>query len=109
MAHQIALLALQDVVVFDLGVVTQIFGTARDGNGGRLYRARTCTPGGEPVRANHAARRSVVPPWRDGGQSQFVERPLPDLAARRRRPPAPRRWSVCTSRWASPGWPAGPA
>jgi transcriptional regulator GlxA family with amidase domain len=27
--------------------------------------------------ANHAARRCVVPPWRDGGQSQFIERPLP--------------------------------
>lgn len=28
--------------------------------------------------ANHAARSSVVPPWRDGGQSQFIERPLPE-------------------------------
>jgi transcriptional regulator GlxA family with amidase domain len=28
--------------------------------------------------ANHAARRCVVPPWRDGGQAQFIERPLPD-------------------------------
>jgi transcriptional regulator GlxA family with amidase domain len=28
--------------------------------------------------ANRAARRSVVSPWRDGGQSQFIERPLPD-------------------------------
>jgi transcriptional regulator GlxA family with amidase domain len=28
--------------------------------------------------ANRAARRCVVPPWRDGGQSQFIERPLPD-------------------------------
>ncbi|WP_093423878.1 GlxA family transcriptional regulator [Saccharopolyspora flava] len=27
--------------------------------------------------ANRAARRNVVPPWRDGGQSQFIERPLP--------------------------------
>jgi transcriptional regulator GlxA family with amidase domain len=27
--------------------------------------------------ANHAARRCVVPPWRDGGQAQFIERPLP--------------------------------
>jgi transcriptional regulator GlxA family with amidase domain len=30
--------------------------------------------------ANRAARRSVVPPWRDGGQSQFIERPLPEPA-----------------------------
>jgi transcriptional regulator GlxA family with amidase domain len=28
--------------------------------------------------ANRAARRSVVAPWRDGGQSQFIERPVPD-------------------------------
>ena len=28
--------------------------------------------------ANHAARRCVVPPWRDGGQAQYIERPLPD-------------------------------
>ncbi|MGP4020000.1 GlxA family transcriptional regulator [Saccharopolyspora sp. 5N708] len=28
--------------------------------------------------ANHAARSSVVPPWRDGGQSQYIERPLPE-------------------------------
>jgi transcriptional regulator GlxA family with amidase domain len=28
--------------------------------------------------ANRVARRNVVAPWREGGQSQFVERPLPD-------------------------------
>jgi transcriptional regulator GlxA family with amidase domain len=28
--------------------------------------------------ANRAARRSVVAPWRDGGQSQFIERPVPE-------------------------------
>ncbi|WP_170323655.1 GlxA family transcriptional regulator [Cryptosporangium phraense] len=27
--------------------------------------------------ANRAARRCVAPPWRDGGQAQFVERPIP--------------------------------
>ncbi|MFI5957249.1 GlxA family transcriptional regulator [Cryptosporangium sp. NPDC051539] len=27
--------------------------------------------------ANHAARRCVAPPWRDGGQAQYVERPIP--------------------------------
>ncbi|CCH28576.1 Transcriptional regulator, AraC family [Saccharothrix espanaensis DSM 44229] len=31
--------------------------------------------------ANKAARRCVVPPWRPGGQSQFIERPVPDAAA----------------------------
>lgn len=27
--------------------------------------------------ANSAARRCVLPPWRDGGQAQFIERPVP--------------------------------
>jgi transcriptional regulator GlxA family with amidase domain len=30
--------------------------------------------------ANHAARRCVVPPWRDGGQAQYIERPVPVAA-----------------------------
>lgn len=30
--------------------------------------------------ANGAARRCVVAPWRDGGQAQFIERPLPQGA-----------------------------
>lgn len=28
--------------------------------------------------ANTVARRCVVPPWRDGGQAQYVERPVPE-------------------------------
>ena len=28
--------------------------------------------------ATRAARRTVVAPWRDGGQAQFIDRPLPD-------------------------------
>ncbi|TMR95575.1 GlxA family transcriptional regulator [Nonomuraea basaltis] len=31
--------------------------------------------------ANRAARRCVMPPWRDGGQAQYIERPLPYVAA----------------------------
>ncbi|GHH65982.1 AraC family transcriptional regulator [Streptosporangium violaceochromogenes] len=31
--------------------------------------------------ANHVARRCVVPPWRDGGQAQFIVRPIPDQPA----------------------------
>jgi transcriptional regulator GlxA family with amidase domain len=30
--------------------------------------------------ANRAARRCVVPPWRDGGQAQYIERPVPPTA-----------------------------
>jgi transcriptional regulator GlxA family with amidase domain len=29
--------------------------------------------------ANRVARRNVVAPWRDGGQSQFIERPVPEI------------------------------
>lgn len=31
--------------------------------------------------ANHAARRCLVPPWRDGGQAQYVDQPVPEPAA----------------------------
>jgi transcriptional regulator GlxA family with amidase domain len=31
--------------------------------------------------ANHVARICVVPPWRDGGQAQYIERPVPDSTA----------------------------
>jgi transcriptional regulator GlxA family with amidase domain len=29
--------------------------------------------------ANHAARYCVVPSWRDGGQRQYIERPMPEI------------------------------
>src|SRR4029453_3715747 len=29
---------------------------------------------------DRAARRCVVPPWRDGGQAQYIERPVPAVA-----------------------------
>ena len=41
--------------------------------------------------ANRAARHCVVPPWRDGGQSQFIERPVRTTAARHR---AARAWAL---------------
>jgi transcriptional regulator GlxA family with amidase domain len=31
--------------------------------------------------ANHVARMCVVPPWRDGGQAQYIERPVPEVTA----------------------------
>jgi transcriptional regulator GlxA family with amidase domain len=30
--------------------------------------------------ANQVARRCVVPPWRDGGQAQYIERPVPEVS-----------------------------
>jgi transcriptional regulator GlxA family with amidase domain len=43
--------------------------------------------------ANRAARRSVVPPWRDGGQAQFIERPVPETATGSATAPT-RAWAV---------------
>ncbi len=31
--------------------------------------------------ANHIARRCVIPPWRDGGQAQYIEQPMPEPGA----------------------------
>ena len=43
--------------------------------------------------ANRAARRCVVPPWRDGGQAQFIERPVPGAGGHHA--PAPTRaWAL---------------
>jgi transcriptional regulator GlxA family with amidase domain len=42
--------------------------------------------------ANRAARRCVVPPWRDGGQAQYIERPLPRAAEATTA--ATREWSL---------------
>ena len=39
-----------------------------------------------PEVANAIARRMVVPPHRDGGQAQYVERPVPRRVRPRRRP-----------------------
>jgi transcriptional regulator GlxA family with amidase domain len=42
--------------------------------------------------ANHAARVCVVPPWRDGGQAQHIEHPVPRLA--KLSTSATRRWAL---------------
>jgi transcriptional regulator GlxA family with amidase domain len=49
MTHTIAVLALDHVVAFDLGVPSQVFGAARDPAGNRLYRVRVCGTG--PLRS----------------------------------------------------------
>jgi transcriptional regulator GlxA family with amidase domain len=48
--------------------------------------------------ANRAARRCVVPPWRDGGQAQYIERPIPAAAGSGTEPT--RAWTL--SRLAEP-------
>jgi transcriptional regulator GlxA family with amidase domain len=46
--------------------------------------------------ANAAARTCVVPPWRDGGQAQFIDRPLPEVATATTAPT--REWALARLR-----------
>ncbi len=46
--------------------------------------------------ANAAARICVVPPWRDGGQAQFIEHPLPEVAGATTAPT--REWALARLR-----------
>ncbi|MFE2755953.1 GlxA family transcriptional regulator [Actinosynnema sp. NPDC059335] len=50
--HLVAVLALDEVVAFDLGTPTQVFHAARDQQERRFYQVRVCTPGGRPVRSS---------------------------------------------------------
>src|SRR3954470_23538305 len=110
MPHEIVVLALNDVVVFDLGVPAQIFGAARDRDGRALYRVRTCTPDGEPVRTSGgflvtpgdgpevlAAADTVVVAGVHGGAAMTTGTLEPAVAAAlARRRPGARLMSICT-------------
>ncbi|MEV8505155.1 helix-turn-helix domain-containing protein [Actinoplanes sp. NPDC051475] len=50
MTHSVAMLALDGVVGFDLGVPPQVFGAARDADNKPLYTVTTCGLSGLPVR-----------------------------------------------------------
>lgn len=53
MPHQVAVLALDGVLPFDLGIPERVFHEALDVEGRRLYAVRTCSLGGRPVRTSH--------------------------------------------------------
>jgi transcriptional regulator GlxA family with amidase domain len=57
--HEVAVLALPDVVAFELGLPHRLLGTAVDDTGRRLYRVRVATLDGGPVRTS--AGYSVLP------------------------------------------------
>jgi transcriptional regulator GlxA family with amidase domain len=57
--HTVAVLALDGVVAFDLGVPSQVLGAAWSPDGERLYQVRVTTPDGQAIRS--AAGFSVVP------------------------------------------------
>ncbi|MDQ3676599.1 MAG: helix-turn-helix domain-containing protein [Actinomycetota bacterium] len=46
--------------------------------------------------ANGAARLCVVPPWREGGQAQFIERPVPEVVGATTAPT--REWALARLR-----------
>lgn len=50
--HTVAVLALDNVVAFDLGMPTQIFHAARGPRDEQLYQVHVCTPGGQSVRSS---------------------------------------------------------
>lgn len=52
MAHRVAVLALDRVVPFDLGIPARVFGAARGPDDERLYEVVTCSIGGAPVRTS---------------------------------------------------------
>lgn len=53
MTHRVAVLALDGVMPFDLGIPERVFHEARDARGARLYGVSTCSLGGRPVRSSH--------------------------------------------------------
>jgi transcriptional regulator GlxA family with amidase domain len=57
--HQVAVLALPHVVAFELGLPHRFLGGAVDDGGRPLYRVRTCTVDGGPVRTS--AHYAVLP------------------------------------------------
>ena len=108
--HEVAVLALPHVVAFELGLPHRFLGGAVDGDGRPLYRVRTCTVDGGPVRTSahyavlpdHDASilrtaETIVIPGIVGGPPVAEGRLDPAVAAAlaRRRPDA-RLVSICT-------------
>jgi len=52
MTHRVAVLALDGVIPFDLGIPGRVFREARDADGAPLYSVSTCSLGGRPVRTS---------------------------------------------------------
>lgn len=108
--HEVAVLALPHVVAFELGLPHRFLGGAVDDEGRPLYRVRTCTVDGGPIRtsAHYAvlpdhdgsilgAADTIVIPGILGGPPVVEGRLDPDVAAAlaHRRPDA-RLVSICT-------------
>lgn len=110
--HRVAVLALNDVVAFDLGVPSQVLGTARDTTGRLLYDVRVCTPDGKPIRTSAGfqvvpehgpeiidAADTVIVPGADGSALRVHLEPE-EAAALARVPAGARLVSICTGAFA---------
>ena len=110
-AHRVAVLALDGVMTFELGIPSRIFGSARAVDGTALYEVAVCTPDGRPVRTEagfsidvehgpealaHADTVIIAPTHRLGVVSErgVLPQQLADALARIR--PGTRVVSVCT-------------
>ncbi|GLY05406.1 MULTISPECIES: helix-turn-helix domain-containing protein [Actinoplanes] len=59
MVHRVVVLALPDVMPFDLGIPARVLNEALDADGRRLYEVTTCSLGGTPVPTNAGFRIDV--------------------------------------------------
>ncbi|WP_320670704.1 GlxA family transcriptional regulator [Patulibacter defluvii] len=111
MVHRVAVLALDRVVPFDLGIPARVFGAARDGDGRPLYAVATCAIGGGSVRTSadfsiavdhdeRLLRRAdtvvVATQEPEGALAEDGVLPEPVLAALRAIPERTRVVSICT-------------
>ncbi|GFH34526.1 GlxA family transcriptional regulator [Streptomyces pacificus] len=109
--HRVAVLALDGVMTFELGIPARIFGSARSPDGAALYEVVVCTPDGGPVRTEAgfsievahgpgALERAdtvvVAPTHRLGSIAREGLLPAPVAGAVARIRPGTRTVSICT-------------
>jgi transcriptional regulator GlxA family with amidase domain len=109
--HKVAVLAVDGVIPFELGIPSRIFGAATDAGGTHLYQVMVCTIDGNPVttdagfqitvghdaRALARADTVVVPPSID---MSSAPPPAQLIAALTRLRPGTRVVSICTGAFA---------
>lgn len=107
--HRVAVLALEGVIPFELGIPSRIFGAATDAAGRPLYEVLTCTLDGQPVTTEAGfaimpiadataltrADTVVIAPFHDQAYDGTVSEPLADALAGIR--PGTRIMSICTA------------
>ncbi|HEV2373299.1 MAG TPA: helix-turn-helix domain-containing protein [Streptosporangiaceae bacterium] len=112
MTHRVAVLALDSVIPFDLGIPGRVFREAVDSDGAALYEIATCSLGSRAVRTNsdyvlqiehdesllERADTVVIATQEPGPELVSMGHLPPDLAAALARiPSATRLVSLCTS------------